>query len=188
MTAKKPSPAPRSLEIVKKEAAPEKKEAPETEAVPEMAPVKVPGKDGEISIFPDFLSDKKRKKSKPKSIILDNDYVRQLQNLKGIGLTYEQIACAKNISIETLNAMFRAIPALKAEVERGAVLAIKKVRAVHFQNVINSPNPQDQVGWDYMRGGAKNPNRLELRDDKGKKQAPEAIKPEARAAMVKSLF
>ena len=84
--------------------------------------------------------------------------------------------------------MFRAIPALKAEVERGAVLAIKKVRAVHFQNVINSPNPQDQVGWDYMRGGAKNPNRLELRDDKGKKQAPEAIKPEARAAMVKSLF
>ena len=83
MTAKKPSPAPRSLEIVKKEAAPEKKAAPETEAVPEMAPVKVPGTDGEISIFPDFLSDKKRKKSKPKSIILDNDYVRQLQNLKG---------------------------------------------------------------------------------------------------------
>ena len=160
----------------------------ELENLPEAPPITVKTEDGEeLSVFTDFLREKNRAGPR-KTLTFDVETVKRLRKLKGIGMTYQDIAHLEEIDLKTLNAIFRSCPQLKKEIDKGQAVMRRDVRVAHYKNVLNSPNPKDQADWDYMRGGAKSPNRLDLRDDGGKKQAPEDIRPEARGAMICEMF
>ena len=154
----------------------------ETKIVPQTADFRFEGEDGPVEVFADFRNSPGIQRKG--ALKIDNNFVDRMRAMKGIGLSYDDIAVIEGIDSDIFSKILAAIPDLKEEIKKGEVMARRKIRQKHFENVRNSPNPRDQLEWDVMRGGARSPNRLDLRDEEGKKQAPEEVKPAARMALI----